>query len=316
VSIDVGAIRSSEPSAAALVGAGGEFSDAISFGANLADIGQRLVDLLLRPLSDLTIPVDETVTTFEDAVPFDSPFTDPVDVEVLGVKIDFADFDLDGDGAPEGCSGSTAAPPICFRVWYDGVRRLAGVFDDYPTASNVAAGRFRVQQFPSETASSEDDQGRAVIGVAYDHRDPLDKRTEIFEAVFPIDSDPFAEGVSIEDSTLDAHFTIAQKGPDGAALKTLVLSARNRNPEVGFASVRYVGRFRDDADFWSGTAEGDPPSAENTFTNQCAVISTGDGTRQQDCLDAGVDAGGIEFVDFADLADVLLPEDLKESPAF
>src|SRR5262245_18242994 len=85
--ITVDSTRTTAPapsSLSALVGSGGEFSNQIVLGAELAFFGQQSVDVFLQPLPQLVIPVSVTTTTFRQTVPsfVDIAFgsTEPADI--------------------------------------------------------------------------------------------------------------------------------------------------------------------------------------------------------------------------------------------
>ncbi|KAB2838913.1 hypothetical protein F9K50_08505, partial [bacterium] len=113
------------------------FSDIISIGPVTFNAFNFLLDGFLGPLADLQVPVSPAVRTFEGPMTF-APGV------VVAVKIDFSDFDLDGDGVMEGCTGCTCpigcapqaaecpaeAPvgelrPICYRIWLRDVGKTA-----------------------------------------------------------------------------------------------------------------------------------------------------------------------------------------------
>lgn len=302
VRIDTSKIQSQESSAsegAALVGAGGTFSDIIASGADLADAANEVVEVVLDEFRSLSIELSTTTTTFTGVVSDETGTFD--------VKIDFADYDLDGDGGDEGCSGHTAALPVCFRVWLDGDRFMAGLFTQYPTETNPGAGEFRVGLNSALTAAGED----LLFSAVYNHFDPEDKATELFTAGTQT-ADPTS------DAFLAAHIELTQEGEDATARKTV-----NVNADVGpnaFQTdhLEYVGRYLENRDFWSGSAIATTAAGgSGTFTDVCAVISTGNAASDPDsCEDLDIDVGGIAFTDAVAFSDVQLPDDFPAAPTF
>jgi hypothetical protein len=352
LSINVDTVRpaSGSPGLAAEVASGGEFSEAISGAAEFTSEIESTIDDFISRLDGLfetlEVPVSPSVDTFKKTVAVDADCRiDPAGTGSVSVQIDFRDFDADQSGAPDGCTGCTCPlgcasdgltacegpeanlRPVCFRLWTewtgvscpdipDGLFRLAsGRFDRLavPASGGNAgnAGRGRIVQ-----DLSGDEFAFLGVGVIYDHLDPLDKSSEIFLRSDPVPSG--AEG-TIFDNT---HIAIRQKGPDATAFKSLRVSVEGRFPDLsnsaGNGDLKYIGQWLEGNNFWSGSVEdtrhfsGTVPS----FENACALIATGEGAPRQNCIDLGIDAEGVEFVDFATLLDVTFPPDFTETPTF
>ncbi|MCC7344529.1 MAG: hypothetical protein IT573_06285 [Deltaproteobacteria bacterium] len=321
-----------------------DFSDIISLGPITFNAFNFLLDGFLGPLADLQVPVSPTVKTFE------GPMTFAPEV-VVTVKIDFSDFDLDGDGATEGCTGCTCplgcapqaaecpsqAPvgdlrPVCYRIWLRDVGRTefvrfsAGRIDRYATRDdpatpvdekNAGNGSFRLGVTTGEATAPEN----LAFGVIYEHRDDADpafKSTEFFvqdQGFHPETGEPTQDLV---------HADVQQESPrPGLGKETLKKSVKldmrsEPDPEEGPGIVQYIGGFLDDFDFWSGTfnlqeTDGSPRlSGENV----CARISTGLEAPRQNCLDLGIDVGGEEFLRPAQPSDVAFPADFPATPTF
>jgi len=299
VTINVDEIRSSSGSAlTALVAPGGTFSEDITFGGDQATQENQFVDDLLAPLHAFTIPVTPATNHFEG------------DTDVGGatfhVKIDFSDFNFDGKTAS--CSGNTAALPICFRVWANDNKRLAGVFTAFPTDSNEGAGLFIGTKLDSKDAEGVES---GLTRVFYDRTDPSNPVTEISLGV-GLSSGPSDP----PDFLIKAHALTTQTGPEGHTVKAVFVSA---SVDLGGGSAstgQYVGRFKEAADFWSGTVDLKNPSTPRTFSDQCAQISSGFGVLRSDCLNLGIDIDGLPFIDFMNPTDVLLPADFPNTPTF
>ncbi|HEX5035956.1 MAG TPA: hypothetical protein VFX30_02220 [bacterium] len=327
VEIDVSTISSGAVPAAlstpkAAVGAGGEFSSAITTGADLIrTIYKVFVEIGLRPLTRVQAPVDPTVTRFEATV---TEGATPGDF-----KIDFADFDLDGDGASEGCTGCTcptgctgvscpaSAPleslkPVCYRVWFreEGgssfTRLMAGVFERLAVADDAAtpedennpgAGRFRRFGFNFGDVSSD----FASFYDFLDPDDPLNRSSEVF--LKTVTEDP---GGAI---TTFNHLDAVQIGDAPQKTVRVTAGAASSPPNEVF---KYRGGFREDEDFFSGVIQN--PSELLEF---CARISTGDAAEDPGACDAlGISVVPLPFLNFASEDDVAVPAGFPETPTF
>lgn len=307
VSIDVSKVASSEVSAlrlsqrssetTALVGAGGELSTLISLGPDLFTSIDVVLTEFLTALSSLEIPVSEETTSFEADVQGDDG--------VSNVKIDFATFDLDGDGDNEDCAGHTAEVPICYRIWLNDDPLMAGLFEEFPTEDNAGAGRFRLSTlFLSAEELSENPVSLQVI---YDHTDSENKSNELLTT-----------GTNNElDASLGPQFTmhvlVTQEGPDATALKTFNMSTTFEGGTSGTVLFDNIGQWLEDEDFWMGSV--DLFLLETiAFSDACAQISTGNLVDSRECEDRDLSLEGVDFVDRVQDADVALPDDLPEDP--
>jgi len=292
---------------AALVGAGGQYSNFISAAPNIVQTFNQFVNILLQPVSQSDIPVSTSTTTFE------TTFNNVSSGESVAIKIDFADFDS------QGCVGHTAGLPICYRIWFNGQQFMAGLFTKFPTAENPGAGRFRV--IGHSPAHGPEPAHDLYVGVLYDQDDPLAKSMEFFErGVLAGDS------AGERDFTIpDVHADVSQAGPDATAKKTLGYSASALENSSGVIEPpgRFIEQWREDSDFWSGSffQQGEPFN----FSDVCAVISTGnrdplddpnDSSDPNNCTDLGIDVDGTPFVNLVTTADVALPADFPLSPTF
>ncbi len=271
-----------------LVGSGGRYSDEIAIAPNRIGDTNLNFGLILAPLEDLRIPVGEDVTRFVSSIEVPD-FPVPRRLEV---RLDFADFDYDGDGAREGCSGHTAALPVCLRMWSGGERFIAAVFDQFPSEVNRGAGRLKFL-FNSQVSGGGGDTG-VRFAFVYDHFDPEDLFTEI--ALF-IPPESFALGLR--------RAQISQVGPEGSAKKTINFSDKFDFGRPKPSTVRYVGSFRQDFDFWSGSLLvsedllASTPELSN-FKGICAQISSGNGVLIGTCRDLGIDVKHVPFIDFVE----------------
>lgn len=299
VRIDTSKIQSQESASASLVGSGGTFSEVIAAGADLADATNDLLDAILGAIEDLSITISAATTTFQDTV------TD--EAGTFNVKIDFADFDLDDNGADEGCSGHTATLPICFRVWLDGERFMAGKFTQYPTETNPGSGEFRIGVNSDVDAAGED----LFVASVYDHSNASDKATELFMAGFQT----FDE---TSDAFLAVHIELDQEGADATARKTINVNGDTGPSASQTDHLEYLGRYLENADFWGGSSTVVTSGGTTaSFSDVCAVISTGnEATDPDSCEDLNIDVGGVAFTDPVTVSDIAFPSDFPSSPTF
>jgi len=349
VSIDLSSIggESSAPKSLVLLQSSGtgSLSDIISLGPVTISLADDLLETLLEPLQSLQIPVSPQVKTFQG----------PINIPNLApqmLKVDFAPFDFDGDGIPEGtgctcpvgCTGTSCPTtallsdlkPVAYRIWIqesDGtfVRFMAGIFDildvrdDRQTPQNEAnpgKGRFRAG-FVGQPISGTDQTEDLFFGVLYNHRfeaDPLHKATELF-----VQDRRFNSVKSLVQSD-DFHTQVEQEqvqpvGIPASLQKTAKLSFKELPQKEGEPfDIEYLGRFLEEFDFWSGsfviTGQQDGAPLTKSGANECARISSGAEVARNNCLDLGIDVGGEEFVAPATSADTAFPADFPASPTF
>lgn len=294
VALDVSTIQTASEGGGTLkafVASGGSLADSIAACANLAEATGGSVTDLLGELEGLNIPASLGVTNFTGNITF-------LNGSVHQIKVLFSDFDLDGDGTNEGCSGNTRILPICYRIWDDRARYLAGVMDSPPTDSSAGEGRFR--------GGGANDTIRG--GVLYDHPDSEHKTTTFFIRKQTADAD----------GDMNLYFTIHgsmdQVGPDDSAIKTLKTASQGTGvPEdTSLGEALYVGRWQEGQDFWIGSLEAMGMSLDNL----CAAISTAEPASADSCSSLGIDVSSEGFYDFATELDVGFPEDFSEAPPF
>lgn len=329
------------------VGEGGEFSEAIIFGPDLVFEQHTLISSFLDGLATLDIVGGVETTTAEGVIPFGFL---PDDLNERTIKIDFGDFMFDGVNLAD-CSGNITryteqqvldavagvagactvaeindetclpAHPICLRVWIEnefqlmGYARLAWVFDEPPRGDIV--GQSRLKFF-----SVENDTDELTIAINFDHRDPVDVVTELYGLT----------ELSKEDSVGGTRASIveSQVGPADTALKTLNANSVMKmwllpnEPGIGDPDLErsfgYLGRYREDGDFWSGSLENELFELDlDFFQNQCAVISTGEAATDADCADVNGSDIRVGTEPFAELPtdDVfIISPDFPETPTF
>lgn len=244
-------------------------------------LSQFVDRLVLAPLAPLRIPRGSNVTTFEDVIVANDT--------VANIKIDFAPYRFDASdtsGAGLDCSGNTAGLPICYRIWIDDVRALAGIFYEVPEGENPGIGRFK--GFPIE----KDVEG--MVASNYDHFNPLAKETEIFS----VNGRELGHGIQNEDSVGENVFV---------TLNLAFLEAQN--------ATRNVAKFERSSQFIGLSQESNEPQLMN-YLGICADLITKLVVDPGFCQATGVDVSGIPFTDFATVSDTALPDDFPPSPTF
>jgi hypothetical protein len=298
-----------------------DIENAIEGAIGIVDESNFFLDLTLAPVSQQSIPVDTTVTTFS--------FTAENEGITNEVKIDFGRFDLDGDGALESCTGCTCpvgcapdlalcpseAPdedlhPICARVWVDGTRFLAALFDRVPTEDNPQSGALR---FLVPTTS---DLGGSNFAITYDHSNPLDRTTAT--NAFLADAN---EGQT-DFFERRADF-VSIVGPEATAKKTVALASQFFDEQAStllfqaqyFAHLDFI-ELETRADGLFGT-EG-PGGIADITPPICAQISSSNPVSDILCEDLGLSVTTGAFVPLPELTDVQFPSttEFPETPTF
>lgn len=299
--LDVSKISSNASAGlAALVGSGGELSEEIAIAPN--EIGDAALSLtaVLNQFDEFTIPVNRDPNV-------SLPVTDSVGT-ARTVKIDFADYDYDGDGVLEGCSGHTAALPICMRLWVDNERIAQAVFEHFPTQDNQGSGRIKYV-----VPSGGGDSG-VRISTIYDFFDPENRSSEFLLFTPP---ESFARSYR--------RAIITAVGPESSAKKSIKFSKSfffDSSPTAD--TIQYVASFLEGnqptQDFWSGSLQvstdllEESPGLSN-ISGACAQISTGNPVLVGTCQDLEIDVTGADFIDFATDADFAL-NSFPENPTF
>lgn len=275
------------------VGSDGEFSDEIVIGSNMAEEVAEELNGILEIFEEVDVPVGTDETNFETTV------TDDED-ETHAVKMDFAVFDFGGDGTDESCSGHTAALPICFRIWLDDERFMAGLFDTYPSDDNPGAGQMRIVDLLDSggiNSVENSGEGESAIATVYNHDDEENTSTDL-QSIIPSG-----------DSTEYRHISLTEIGPAGSAEKTLNVVSRL------LGTVSYLGQWIEDEDYWTGRILID----ENGVSDEaipCAQISTGNGADEALCEALSLSIDGTSFNELPTAADVSLPDDFPDAPTF
>lgn len=280
-----------------------DFSSAISEGAGLAAESEQLLTFLLSPFQSLKIPVGSTTTQHQSSLTItNGSGTKSV---TLAAAVDLSDFDLDGDGNTEGCSGHSAALPICLRIWLDGERFLAARLDAFPSATSPGAGRMTVRK-TSTMPGGEDGMGVTVI---FDHTDPGNISSEMFWGV------PSNE-MGSEEIVAVRHVLLTRTGASSEAVCTLNLS--DEMAVTGTNTLRYLVRYRVDQDLWSGTVEAlgifESMLGIESFDDVCVDRTTGQQVAADQCTAAGVSVSGLTSVAIAGPDSVALPADFPAQP--
>lgn len=314
-SISVGQIA---PALKLAVPAGGAFSEEVTSGAVTASDANVLNDTALSPVGGVRVSITASALNYDSAEDPNFSGADPI-------KIDFGDFDLDGDGAVEGCSGCTCPvgcagscptsaaitsfSPICFRIWVNRTgtfeRWLAGKVTEPPADSdedgvfeNPGAGRYR-----SSLALDEGGTQHAILlGAIYDHTDlsdPLKKSTELFLRDDTAASRERAHTLTEQEASFSGAAAASE------VRKTLKIHAKETDPAetTDLGLLEYFARFRDDENFWIGTVADESGTAAD---NQCVDLRTGEAAAAEECSNVGLSLDGSN-VGAATDADVAFP---------
>ncbi len=281
------------------VGIGGQYSDEIGlFGPSSVQIADYVIARVLTGISEIAIPVNDTTLTFEDYVTFVTPSSG---IDLLSgthhVEIDFADYDFNGDGVNEGCSGHTAMIPICVRFWLDGDPFMSMVIEQFSyigdpnvvTADQtIGIGRFRTY-VPDLNGDAQS------FAVNYNNETTDQKLVELFMKATIADR-PW--GASIL-QRIDMHAELSQRGAYATAKKGVNMSASWGFSDRADQTLQYLGLYLEGNDFWGGSFFTDmmwfSADVEN-FTNVCARISTGNAAEDPTICDTlGISVPGVAF---------------------
>jgi len=261
---------------------GGEFFDAIHYGFQINDGTDAAVGAVLGDLHQLSIPFNPITRTFQQSGGLGGIFLGAT------IKIDFADYDFDGNGTTVGCTGCTcptgcdtacptAAPfadlkPVCYRIWLDATgtgnftRLMAGFFTQLPieddpstpeNEQNPGAGKYRERlEFGATPVTPP--ISVTNVGADYNHRDPdhvFDKKTDYF-----LDN---VSSTSVPNATMNfaSVYQTALQGATNAnqVMKSVQYSVNQEDssdPNLD-STLQYIARYRTDIDpeFWSGTLQ-------------------------------------------------------------
>ncbi|MFO1463077.1 MAG: hypothetical protein U1F66_04825 [bacterium] len=321
----------------------------IPIGPDVArSLNEDVLSGLLTPFNAIDIPVSPQVRTFQGT------FQDP-DALPQTFKFDFSDYDFNGDGVDDGFTGCTcpvgcqldacpkAAPladlkPVGFRVWRQMapdqpfVPMMAGFFTQLPlkddpatpgNEENPGAGSFRINVFDVPDVNLFE---RFLIGVVYNHRDPQNEHN-LSTQVFLLNDFTQSDGTLLFSNRLDN--SVVQLGKTTTTgenyLEKTVKSTFDgiETKAMGgdrdlISSQKYIGRFRDDQNFWSGSFFDKNPNTEveTVLPTTCARITTASEVEQGICIDLGIDTSGEAFLPATTEADVLLPSDFPPLPPF
>ncbi|MDL1870983.1 hypothetical protein FBR05_02135 [Deltaproteobacteria bacterium PRO3] len=349
LSIDVSEANSSPSgirfvSGKALVGPG-PLSNVIPIGPDLArTITEDVLQGLLSPFNTFEIPVSPQTRNFTGTLPAS-------DTLPQVFKFDFSDYDFDGDGVNDGFTGCTCpvgcnlqvcpeeAPledlrRVGFRIWIQNdpagnfEKIMAGFFERLPVKDdpltpeneeNPGKGRFRVNVFEASESALE----RLLIGVIYDHKDPDSPSNQSTQAFLWRDLTRDDGTILLSNQINTEIRQLGRNDPAGTAyLEKSVKSTFNGFEDAEFTggedsvvSERYIGRFRDDADFWSGSYLLDEETMDVEVPTTCARISTASEVPSEICeQDLLIDTSQEAFLRSTLLSDVLFPADFPLLP--
>lgn len=239
--------------------------------------------------------------------------TDPTQTQVTGTfdegkatyKADFAAFDFDGDGTPDG-SGNAIDTPVALRVWADrgnGYQRVfCALITTKPSGDNFGAGR--VCTHPG--AAREDDPVDLQISVQWDRTDSAHKW-----------NDAFMSGQLQPDLKLhDGHARVDVRSGDTAdSLEKTVRSATNfaDNP-YGLDTYQSSVHFKPGSGYAliDATAAGSGGTID--LTDVCVDLA-GESTAGGSQCDS-FDKQDMAFIDLPTGNETAFPADFPEQPTF
>lgn len=295
-----------------------DIQTAIDIAAGNIEENNIFLNNSLAVVSQREIPVEVSVFNFSYGI--------TVEDQSFEVKFDFGIFDLDGDGVPEACSGCTCpvgcapalsdcpseAPenqllPICFRIWVNNQRFMAGLFDRVPTLDNPQSGQFRILFFEFG------DGAGSLMAITYDHQDPLDLLTDV---------SLFSKDPSVGADFFGRRRTVTtQQGVAAQSKKTPRLTSEFFDSEN--STLDFQAQFFSHLDFIAlesiptgvfeevlGLVDITPPI--------CAQISSADPVAQVLCDDLDLALMPGDFPTPPELSEVALPppDQFPETPTF
>jgi hypothetical protein len=287
---------------ATTMGAIGSVARSVAQAAGFSAELDQVRSIFVAPIDALKIPLSASTKTFSAKVTIGSGSK----AIQLPIKVDFADFDADGDGKLDGCSGHTGVLPICLRVWIDGTRYLSGRLDRHPTQQSAGAGRFMAVKIPSLPGG----EAGTTVSVIYDHHNPAQRSTESFWGS-PSNDPQHGKWASIR------HLRIEQQGATAGAQKTINL--HDVMPALAGASLQYLGRYRQDGTLWFGSVKITGYFTQlglKAFGATCVDLTSGQTVASTKCTAAGVDFSNISAVAAGTDLDVTLPAGFPVAPTF
>lgn len=309
----------------------------IGFGPTVGEFFAELFAGILGGIEAIEIPMSEANTGCQATVTFPSTALGYL-LDKHEALLDFSDFDLDGQNGPEGCSGNTKIFPVCVRLWLDGVRFLAGVFEEppvYATSGSVpdalGRGRFKIwvpgwRDFAALIAYQYEQPGtEPQKDVTYFYR---------FDRTAPfLPTDPFTM------TAMEGHTNLFQEGPAASAFKRFNMNAQLfdmtqrmeftfndqtiiQEFDFGDPTLKYLAQFREGLDLWSGALDEVSPLFQQLYgdTNivlpiTCAHPSSGALEPNATCDAAGISvADPPAYLRAVTPADYALPSAFANSP--
>jgi hypothetical protein len=333
------------PDVAKSIALDGEYTPYIFTTAQMYIQANAFVDQMLTPLATVEIPVSPTLTSYtvENVVTATATFQKIVFV--------FSDFDLDGDGNKEGCTGCTcpvgcapdlgACPTeatleelksVCFRVWLLGMDTLnprstgtiatAGKFDkmlptpddpDTPAYdANNGAGEFRFRM----QIESPESQRNLLIKVPFNHNDPSHP-SDRWSDLQILETSTGADAYS---RTMHAYSEVIEEAEPAGDTYLRTLVNMDQTLSSLSAPVDLMGQYRADQDFWSlrasmpAEAAADANLPQAVLDDTCVRFSTGSAVADDICIDLGIFTDPLEFLLPPVESGMTFPADYPEEP--
>ncbi len=222
----------------------------------------------------------------------------------VAYKADFAAFDFDGDGTPDG-SGNARDLPIAVRIWVDRgtvyERFLCALITQRPTADNLGAGSFVVNPNALDARTPADVQ----IHVDFDRTDAAHKWNVAYVTgpIHPL------YGLTAGVGRVDVRTNAA-----GDIEKTVRIAADFTDNPYGFEGFQGSAHYLVGGEglLLSATATG--TSAEFTFTNICVDLVDRILAMNGEC--SSLDTQDMTFLDVPTGDEASFPADFPAQPTF
>jgi hypothetical protein len=240
--------------------------------------------------------------------------TDPNQTQVSGTlhiggkdvpyKADFAAFDFDGDGTPDG-SGHANVEPVALRLWVDsggGFKQfLCGLIATRPSDANLGAGAFYVK--PS--AARSDAPADLQFFVKYDRTDATHKWNEAF--LTGLVRPNFA--VSAGDARVDIRTY-----PDNHVEKTARTTVNFSSNPFGFTNFATSVHWTKGSPYALMSAQSTGGTSQITFTNVCVTMGQRHMVASSNC--ASFDTQDTAYLATPTGNETTFPTDFPATPTF
>lgn len=273
---------------------------------------QRTVEAATRIVENFHRMADHAVAL---GAKISHDMTDPTQTQVQGTfntpngpvsyKADFAAFDFDGDGTPDG-SGNAVDTPVAVRVWVDrgtGYQRLmCALVTTKPSTDNLGAG----QTYVHPGAARTDDPSNFQVYVNWDRTDSTHKW-----------NDAFVSGQLRPDLSLNschARVDVRTESSPTDIEKTVREATLFADNPYGMVSHQASVHFKPGSGF--ALVDGTATGGGGTFSisDVCVDLSTQTLANGGQC--DTFDKQDMSFIDLPTGTETAFPADFPEQPTF